>query len=93
MLQPGNYFGLSAATGDAPDHHQLFGFTLTPLEATALDPPPVENQVKPVLKEETSVKPNSRHHSNTRTKSKLKLRHWQLEFKNGKTRIVLFFVV
>jgi hypothetical protein len=34
LLQPGNYFGISAATGDQPDHHQLFDFKVTPVEAT-----------------------------------------------------------
>jgi Legume-like lectin family len=32
LLPPGNYFGISASTGDVPDHHQLFGFKVTPLE-------------------------------------------------------------
>lgn len=39
LLQPGNYFGVSASTGDVPDHHQLFGFKITPLEAAGNQPP------------------------------------------------------
>ena len=33
LLPPGNYFGVSASTGDSPDHHQLFSFKITPLES------------------------------------------------------------
>jgi hypothetical protein len=38
LLQTGNYFGVSASTGDMPDHHQLFGFKVTPLEAVGNTP-------------------------------------------------------
>lgn len=58
MLQPGNYFGLSASTGEMPDHHQLFGFSVTPLEATAnadANALPVANQENPVSKDKTTV--------------------------------------
>lgn len=41
ILQPGNYFGVSASTGDMPDHHQLFSFKITPLDNTTEDTPPV----------------------------------------------------
>jgi hypothetical protein len=46
LLQPGNFFGLSASTGEAPDHHQLFGFKVTPLEAA----PPAQQHVIPEAK-------------------------------------------
>ena len=43
MLQPGNYFGISASTADVPDQHELFNFKLTPLQAT---PSPLEQIVQ-----------------------------------------------
>lgn len=54
ILQPGNYFGVSAGTGDMPDHHQLFSFKVTPLQATE----PAQPKVQPgntVSGDETSV--------------------------------------
>lgn len=54
ILQPGSYFGVSAGTGDMPDHHQLFSFKVTPLEATE----PAQPKVQPgntVSSDKTSV--------------------------------------
>jgi hypothetical protein len=52
LLQPGNYFGVSASTGDMPDHHQLFGFKVTPLEAAGNSPLP-DQHVIPEAKDRT----------------------------------------
>lgn len=46
ILPSGYFFGISAATGDAPDHHQLFGFKVTPLEGGAA-PPATQHEVVP----------------------------------------------
>ena len=54
ILQPGNYFGVSAGTGDMPDHHQLFSFKVTPLEATEPAQPNVQPE-NPVSEDKTSV--------------------------------------
>ena len=43
ILQPGNYFGVSAATGDMPDHHQLFSFKVTALDGAEPPPPKVQH--------------------------------------------------
>lgn len=52
LLQPGNYFGVSASTGETPDHHQLFGFKITPLEAAG-NAPPTNQHVLPDAKDRT----------------------------------------
>jgi hypothetical protein len=69
LLQPGNFFGVSASTGDTPDHHQLFGFKVTPLEAAG-NPPPAQQHVIPEAKPRTtpSVSP-SKSISDVRTES------------------------
>jgi hypothetical protein len=49
LLQAGNFFGVSASTGESPDHHQLFGFKVTPLEAAG-NTPPAQQHVIPEAK-------------------------------------------
>jgi len=46
LLQTGDYFGVSAATGDQPDHHQLFGFKVTPLEAAGNSPAGMQHVIR-----------------------------------------------
>jgi len=72
ILQPGNYFGVSAQTADMPDHHQLRSFKVTPLESTDTSPPAAEVTATVPATDKVSVCPLMIHVSNLRMTSRIR---------------------
>jgi len=55
LLPSGYYFGISASTGDSPDHHQLFSFKVTPLEPAGTGNQHVIPEAQPRARQDTTV--------------------------------------